>query len=288
MAKTVETSKTAIDPYADNSFEAHPNQKKRRSVCLIPAARKTTKHSAQETFEKEETMKHSIACAAVVAATLLPAAIAAADPATDDTTVHYKATTTSTSTTIDTDTGSLADDNGVFTIKAIDGTVLAGAELSFRVDDFVFPIAADIHDHTAVLTPRFDVAHAVYKPVALPYEDTAPWKTPYDREQAAWNRLTSTVSAGATIGTLVGGLAGGAVGCVLGGIAGATVAAVTIVGMFGPFIPGAAVGCLGGIVAVGALGTLAGQLLVTAPVAIIAAIQYFTTLNQPFPASPAK
>ncbi|MEU4345799.1 hypothetical protein AB0H00_31905, partial [Nocardia sp. NPDC023852] len=75
---------------------------------------------------------------------------------------------------------------------------------------------------------------------------------------------------------------GGAVGCVLGGIAGATVAAATIVGLFGAFIPAAVIGCLGGIIAVGALGTLAGQLLITAPVAIGAAIQYFTTINQPF------
>lgn len=68
----------------------------------------------------------------------------------------------------------------------------------------------------------------------------------------------------------------------LGGIAGATVAAATIVGMFGPFIPAAAVGCLGGILAVGALGTLAGQLFVTAPIAVAALVQYFTTVNQPF------
>ncbi|MFE3280568.1 hypothetical protein [Nocardia sp. NPDC059239] len=211
-----------------------------------------------------------------------PAGVAAAQPTTPQEAVNYKATTTPTSTIISTDAGSLVNDQGVFKIKAADGTVLAGTELSFRVDDFVFPIAADIHDRTATLTPQFDVAHAVYKPVALPYEDTAPWKTPYDREQAAWNRMASTVSTGATIGTFVGGIAGGAVGCVLGGIAGATVASATIVGLFGPFIPAAAIGCLGGIVAVGALGTLAGQLLVTAPVAILAAVQYFTTINQPF------
>ncbi|MEV6139101.1 hypothetical protein AB0L63_24160 [Nocardia sp. NPDC051990] len=41
------------------------------------------------------------------------------------------------------------------------------------------------------------------------------------------------------------------------------------------------------IVAVGALRTLAGQILVTAPVAIMAAVQYFTTINSPMP-TPAK
>ncbi len=201
--------------------------------------------------------------------------------------VNYKATTTETSSVIATDSGSLDVDNGVFRIKAADGTTVAGAELNFRVDDFVFPIEADVKDRTATLTPKFDIAHAVYKPVALPYEDTAPWKTPYDREQAAWSRLTSTISAGATIGTLVGGIGGGAVGCVLGGIAGATVASAAIVGLFGGFLPAAVVGCLGGIIAIGALGTLAGQLLITAPVAILAAAQYFTTINAPF-TPPAK
>ncbi|MEV5838799.1 hypothetical protein [Nocardia sp. NPDC052112] len=39
-----------------------------------------------------------------------------------------------------------------------------------------------------------------------------------------------------------------------------------------------------GIIAVGALGTPAGRILMTAPVAIGAAIQYFTTINQPMPA----
>lgn len=57
--------------------------------------------------------------------------------------------------------------------------------------------------------------------------------------------------------------------------------AATLVGLFGPFLPAAALGCLGGIAAVGALGTVAGQLLITAPIASAAAAQYFITNNQP-------
>ena len=245
-------------------------------------------------------IKHLAATAAVVAAALgLSSATAGATPASD-TAVNFRATPTATGTVISTDAGSLSADNGVFTIAAADGTVLAGTELSFRVDDFVFPIEASIHDHTATLTPKFDLAHATYRPVttpsaapaavpsaapvAMPFEDSAPWKTPYDREQAAWSRMTSTIGVGASIGTLVGGIGGAGIGCVLGGIAGATVASATIVGMFGPFIPAAILGCLGGVLAIGALGTVAGQLLVTAPVAIMAAAQYFTTVNSPFPA----
>ncbi|MFE3058098.1 hypothetical protein [Nocardia sp. NPDC059239] len=196
--------------------------------------------------------------------------------------VDYTAVRTDSALTITTDAGSLVDDHGTFKIKAADGTTLAGTELSFRVDDFVFPITADITNRTAVLTPRFDLDHAVYQPVALPYENQAPWKNEYDREQAAWARLGTTLVTGAAIGTLVGGLGGAAVGCLLGGAAGAAAASATIVGLFGPFLPAAAVGCIGGIAAIAPLGTVAGLLLVTAPVAILAAAQYFTTINQPF------
>ncbi|MGV9674531.1 hypothetical protein ACWDSJ_04550 [Nocardia sp. NPDC003482] len=232
--------------------------------------------------------KFAATSALLIAALGVTAGTVNAAPAADEGVVNYKSTTTPTSTIISTDSGSMVVEDGVFKIKAANGTTLAGADLKFRVDDFEFPIAADISDHTATLTPQFDTEHAVYKPVALPYEDTAPWKTPYDREQAAWNRMKDTISTGATIGTLVGGIGGGAVGCVLGGIAGATVASAAIVGLFGAFIPAAAIGCLGGIIAVGALGTLAGQLLITAPVAVLAAIQYFTTINQPFTPAPSK
>ncbi len=202
--------------------------------------------------------------------------------------INYTSTATQENTIVTTDSGSMVVEDGVFKIKAANGTTVGGTELGFRVDDFVFPIAAEIKDRTATLTPQFDLQHAVYKPVALPFEDSAPWKTPYDREQAAWSRMTGTISLGASIATLVGGIGGAAVGCILGG---ATLGLVTsaLTAMFG--LPaGVAAGCLAGILAIGALGTLAGQILITAPVAVLAAAQYFTTINQPFnpPAPPAK
>ncbi|MFE1595838.1 hypothetical protein [Nocardia sp. NPDC058705] len=231
--------------------------------------------------------KFALLASTVSVALGIAAGTSHAAPAADEP-INYTATTTETSTIIGTDAGSMAVEDGVFKIKAANGATVAGSELSFRVDDFVFPIAADISGRNATLTPQFDLAHATYKPVALPYEDKAPWKNEYDREQAAWSRLGSTISLGAAIGALVGGLGGGAVGCVLGGLAGATIAAATIVGMFGPFIPAAAVGCIGGILAMGSLGALAGQLFIAAPVAIMAAAQYFTTINSPMPAPAAK
>ncbi|WP_069165756.1 hypothetical protein [Nocardia altamirensis] len=223
--------------------------------------------------------KLAVVAALVTMATGVAAGTSVATPTEDA--VNFTAQTVDGSSIISTDAGSLVVEDGIFKIKAANGATVAGTELKLRLDEFEFPIAADISGRTATLTPQFDITKATYKPVALPYEDKAPWKTDYDREQAAWSRLTSTISMGATIGTLVGGLGGAAVGCVLGGIMAPIAAMATIVGLFGAFLPAAAVGCLFGIVSVGALGVVAGQILVTAPVAIGAAIQYFTTINQP-------
>ncbi|MFB7720862.1 hypothetical protein [Nocardia sp. NPDC056100] len=225
--------------------------------------------------------KFAATAALLIAAFGIGAGTAGAAPAGADAgAINYTATNTEKNTLISTDAGSLAVEDGVFKIKAANGVTVAGTELSFRVDDFVFPIAAEIKDRTATLTPQFDEAHAVYKPVALPYENQAPWKTEYDREQAAWSRLTSTISAGATIGTAVGGIAGAAIGCVIGGAVSATLTGA-LTAMFGA-LPAGIVGCIAGVAAIGFLGTLLGQLFITAPVAILAAAQYFTTINQPF------
>ncbi|KIA61609.1 MULTISPECIES: hypothetical protein [Nocardia] len=222
----------------------------------------------------------------LIAALGVAAGTAAADPAAADAPINFTAESTDTQAIVSLDAGSIVVEDGALKIKAANGNVVAGTPLKFRLDEFEFPIAADIAGRTATLTPQLDMSKAVYKPVALPFEDKAPWKSEYDREQAAWSRMTGTISLGASIATLVGGLGGAAVGCVLGGIVGGAVVGGTIVGLFGPFLGGIAAGCLGGAAAMGALGTVAGQIFITAPVAIGAAIQYFTTINQPF--NPAK
>ncbi|MEC3914002.1 hypothetical protein [Nocardia sp. CDC160] len=225
--------------------------------------------------------KFAATAALVTAALAVTAGTVNAAPAADaNAPIDYAVTTTDKSTVLRTDAGSLVNDNGTFEIKAANGTVVASMPLSFRVDDFTFPIAADISGNTATLTPQYDMEHAAYTPVkdvALPYEDQAPWKSDYDREQAAWNRMKDTISTGATIGTLVGGIGGAAVGCVAGVAVGlvATGALATLFGL-GPLG-----GCILGAATVGFLGTLAGQIFVTAPVAIAAAIQYFSTINEP-------
>ncbi|MFI2475481.1 hypothetical protein [Nocardia xishanensis] len=213
------------------------------------------------------------------------AGTAAATERPESGTVGFTASATADAAVIDLDAGAFTIAGDVLQITADDGAVLAGTPLKFRVDDFEFPIAAEISGRTAILTPRLSMDEAVYEPVALPFEDQAPWKSEYEREQAAWARMSSTIGLGVSMGALLGGLGGAAVGCVLGGIVGASVAAATIAGLFGPFLPAAVVGCLGGVAAIGPLGAVAGQLVVTAPVAIAAVAQYFTTVTAPFPVS---
>ena len=123
-----------------------------------------------------------------------PATPATKVTATATTGVNYKAHADQKTgaMTINIDNGSMVNDHGVFKIKAANGTVLAGTPLSFRVNEFLFPIEAKVTGHDAVLKPVMDVQHATYKPVALPFEDQAPWKTPYDREVAAFTRLKNT------------------------------------------------------------------------------------------------
>ncbi|WP_040832840.1 hypothetical protein [Nocardia brevicatena] len=224
----------------------------------------------------------AVTSALLTAALGMGTATVHAAPAAEPVPINFTARAEGAQSIITTDSGSMVVEDGTFKIKATDGTVLAGTPLTFRIDDFELPIAAEISGNTATLTPQLDISKAVYKPAALPHQETAPWKTPYDREVAAFTRLKDTIATGAALGTTVGAVGGAAVGCVLGGIAGATVAAATIIGLFGPFVPAAVIGCLGGIIAVGALGAVAGQLLVSAPIAIGAFIQYFTTINEPF------
>ncbi|MEV6557133.1 hypothetical protein AB0M22_15535 [Nocardia sp. NPDC051756] len=226
--------------------------------------------------------KFAATSALLIAALGVTAGTVNAAPAVDDAPINFTSQATDTQSVISIDSGSLVVEDEALKIKAANGTTVAGTPLKFRLDDFEFPLAADISGRTATLTPQLEMDKATYKPVALPFEDKAPWKTEYDREQAAFNRMKDTIAMGATIGTLTGGLGGAAVGCVLGGALGGVIVGGTIVGLFGPFVGGIIAGCLAGAAAVGALGTIAGQIFVTAPVAIGAVIQYFTTINQPF------
>ncbi|RMI34236.1 hypothetical protein [Nocardia stercoris] len=244
-------------------------------------------------------IKKYAATAALSIATIgVAAGTAHADPATDAPAraVSYQAEATDTSLTYSVDGGTLAVEDGKLEVKNDQGVVVAGTPLTVQVDDVAFPIDAQVDGNTAVLTPQIDLDHAsLAADVDLPFQDQAPWKTPYDREVAAFTRFKDTVGTGATIGTALGGLTGAAIGCavgaagagtatgILGAIAGSAVGAVPAgaAGGFG--------GCLVGAAATGFIGTFLGQIVITVPVAIGAAIQYVTTITEPFnPPAPAK
>ncbi len=181
--------------------------------------------------------------------------------------MHYRATNTGAAAVITTDAGTMAVADGVFEIRSASGRVLAGIPLAYRIDDMTYPVAAAIDGNTATLTPA-----------AMPFQDEAPWRTRYEREQAAFSRaalqITTAAAGGAAVGTAVGGVAG----CVGGAVVG-TVVTGMLAALFGA---GPLAGCLAGIALGAGIGAFAGALLITAPVAIASVVQYFTTINEPF------
>ncbi|WP_067905119.1 hypothetical protein [Nocardia vaccinii] len=152
--------------------------------------------------------------------------------------------------------------------------VLAGIPLSFRFDNAEYPIRAAVDGHTATLSPA-----------ALPYQEEAPWRTRYEREQAAFQRASIQISTAAAAGAAMGTAIGGVAGCIGGAIVGTVVTGI-LAALFGA---GPLAGCLAGIAIGVGIGVFGGALLVTAPVAVASVIQYFTTINEPFtPHDPGK
>ncbi|MGY2006352.1 hypothetical protein ACW9HJ_01340 [Nocardia gipuzkoensis] len=194
--------------------------------------------------------------------------------------VNYRAYQDGNAAVISIDSGSLTVVDGKFQIRGASGEVLAGVPLEYNFDDIAFPIEAKIDGTTARLTPVMDVDRARYNPVALPFEDTAPWKTPYEREVAAWTRMTSTIAMSATVSAIVGAVGAGTIGCLLGGVAGAVLTG-PLATLFGA---GPIAGCLIGAGALAPIGAIAGSILIGAPVAVAAFIQYQSTVTSPFPA----
>ncbi|MCP2315701.1 hypothetical protein APR12_001034 [Nocardia amikacinitolerans] len=196
--------------------------------------------------------------------------------------VRYTAYKDGNAAVVTVDSGRLVVDNGQFQIRSNDGRILAGVPLEVNIDDIAFPVDVAIEGNSASLTPVLDPARARYAPVALPFQDSAPWRTPYEREQAAWNRMTQTVTMGAAVGAIVGAVGSGLIGCLLGGAAGAALTG-PLATLFGA---GPLAGCLIGAGALAPLGMMAGSIMVAAPVAIAAFVQYQTTINEPFRPAP--
>lgn len=182
---------------------------------------------------------------------------------TPDETIGYTARAVDGAAVISTDAGSLEVVDGQFRVLSNTGKVVAGVPLSYSLDDNVFPIAASISGNTATLTP------------ALPRHQVASFKSQEDRDKAAFDNLRNQVGFGVTIGAIVGTVVGAAVGCVVGGVVAAPTAIFTAI--FGPLA-----GCVAAGAVMAPVGALGGTLLVAGPVAVVSAVQYFTTVNERF------
>lgn len=186
--------------------------------------------------------------------------------------------------TIASDAGTMAVEDGIFKIKADNGTVLAGTPLEFRVDDFAFPITADISGNKATLTPQLSMDKALYKPVAnVPFADNGTFKNEYEREKAAFAVMKDHIGLAVTLASITGAIIGGVVGCALGALTG-TVLTGPLATLFGA---GPLAGCLIGGVALAGVTGIGATILIAAPVAIAEVIQYFSVINTPF-VPPAK
>ncbi|MGW0103030.1 hypothetical protein ACWDWR_34365, partial [Nocardia sp. NPDC003354] len=110
-----------------------------------------------------KTTKIALAAAALLTVGTVSAGTVHAAPAAPAP-ITFTAETVDSTSRITTDAGSLVVEDGVFEVKAADGTTVAATPLRFQLDDFEFPIAAEITGRTATLTPQLSMDKAVYKP----------------------------------------------------------------------------------------------------------------------------
>lgn len=176
-------------------------------------------------------------------------------------------------------------------ISNANGDAVDSIPLSYRKDNTQFPIGAEIADHSVVLTPDTDPAHAV--PSAQPIsaqtlqglipvaqaqpKDITESYTPRDQQELSAFGSRATISS--LIGAVVGALIGVTVGCVAGAIAVGTISAAVSALLAG--LPGAVIGCVAGIATVGAAGSLLGTILIGGPMMLWSAYQYFSTISSP-------
>ncbi|MGY4098810.1 hypothetical protein ACW2Q0_04475 [Nocardia sp. R16R-3T] len=188
--------------------------------------------------------------------------------------IHWEARVADKSVVIKTDLGSLATRNGQFLVLDPNGMVMAGLPLSYFMDGKQFPIAVQIDNNIATLTPSTDLATAT--PAEMPIKQIdAQTDAAVD---AALANAGGKFALAAGVGTMIGSIIGLVGGCLLGA---ATVGAIT----FPIFFAGALGGCIAGGGAGAALGAVIGSIALGVPVGIAAAIQFFQTINTPAPAN---
>jgi hypothetical protein len=176
--------------------------------------------------------------------------------------IGYSADIVGDHVVLTTDIGSLRTSGDQFQIVDNNGNVAATIPLLYNLNDKQFPIDAAINGRTATLTPVRDAAAA--EPIevadAIRHQVAAP-TSKQERDQQALQTLGSTVGVSVTIGSLVGTIVGAGIGCVVS-------------------LPA---GCLPGLVTGAGIGGVVGTIVAGGPTLIASVIQYFNTVNSPFP-----
>ncbi|MCX4093252.1 hypothetical protein [Nocardia sp. alder85J] len=202
--------------------------------------------------------------------------------------VHYTLSRDGDSAVLTSTDGTFKTVGTSLVIANANGEGVDSIPLTYRKDATEFPIAADISDNSVRLTP--DTKAEDGQPVSRPLtaQDIAGIQplqaqpitesfTPRDQQElsAFGSRATISSATGAAIGAIIGG----GLGCVLGaGIVGTISGAVSAL-LAG--LPGAVIGCVAGAATVGTVGTLIGSALVTGPILLWSAYQYFSTITAP-------
>ncbi|PXW35508.1 UNVERIFIED_CONTAM: hypothetical protein DES50_101453 [Williamsia faeni] len=153
---------------------------------------------------------------------------------------------------VTTDIGSLRTNNDQLEIVDAAGHVAATVPLFFNLEGRQYPIAANANGRTATLTPV--VTPAAATPVAAA-------TTRDERDLQALQKLGTYVSVSVAIGGLVGTIVGAVIGCLID----------------------IATACLPGAVTGAGIGGVLGTIAVGGPTLIGAAVEYFNTINSPFP-----
>ncbi|KAA0022247.1 hypothetical protein [Antrihabitans cavernicola] len=191
--------------------------------------------------------------------------------------IHYTASIVDHSVVVTTDAGRLTTRDGQFEILGANGDLVAGVPLTYRMDQQDFPIAAQISGNTVTLTPSATPVAAQVHPVAQQYPSVDA------RNAAAFTTLVQQTTLAAALGAMIGTVVGGVTGCLLGATA-LTAATIPLAALLGA---GPIAGCAAGAVLLGPVGTIAGAIVVGAPIVAVSAFQYFSAVNAPFAPAPA-
>lgn len=208
--------------------------------------------------------------AMIISALAISAGTSTAAPAPAAPDLHFQAKTIGRSMVLTTDVGSPAVRDNQLQLLDRNGTSVAAVPLAYIRHGKQMPIAAHLDGNTVTLTPGTDPASARPVEPAIAKQIDA---LSHPNFNAALGNFSMSMMAAATTGSLLGTAVGASVGCVAGGIVGGLAGGVVSVGLLA--LPGVIGGCLVTGAALGAMGAMAGTIIVGLPVLIAAGTAFW-------------